>query len=524
MAGYIMNKEQLRELISVSPRGYSRTLVAKHGHMLSMLKDRYGDLNIGQLCFNWINDLNDSPKCTCGVELKFKNVNIGYAKICRQCYFYDLKVNSSKHKERLKGASTCNYEGCEALVSFDEIHGTWNKFCSYSCSGKHNSLTTRDKAKATLKKNYGVEHAMQCNVIVERSRATSLERFGNQNHTYMVNGISEATVAVLSDVEYMAQKYAEEGTKGISEALGVSISCAERRLRKLDINLMGGKSLFEKEVAAYIKSIYAGQVIVNTRKIINGKELDIYLPDLKFAIECDGAYWHGELQGKDKNYHLDKTEACDALGIRLIHIWDFEWNKERDKYKLLLSRAMGNVTNKIHARKCTITTPSTEDSEKFFIDNFAHSWRTPAFSYGLEYEGELIQVISFINSELPNNYELVSMCTNKDVVVVGGVRMLFDMFVLENSPTTVVSYSDRSVSAGEIYAKIGFEFVHHSKPNYRYTKNYTTVENSSEYQKDTLSEKLEIFEPSMSEWENMKMNGYDRLWDCGNSLWAWHNK
>jgi hypothetical protein len=28
---------------------------------------------------------------------------------------------------------------------------------------------------------------------------------------------------------------------------------------------------------------------------------------------------------------------------------------------------------------------------------------------------------------------------------------------------------------------------------------------------------LKVYDPNLSEWENMKNNGYDRIWDCGNS-------
>ena len=31
-----------------------------------------------------------------------------------------------------------------------------------------------------------------------------------------------------------------------------------------------------------------------------------------------------------------------------------------------------------------------------------------------------------------------------------------------------------------------------------------------------LKNKLESFNSELSEWENMKNNGYDRIWDCGN--------
>ena len=35
-----------------------------------------------------------------------------------------------------------------------------------------------------------------------------------------------------------------------------------------------------------------------------------------------------------------------------------------------------------------------------------------------------------------------------------------------------------------------------------------------------ILEKL-AFDPELTEWENMKINGYDRIWDCGTDVWAW---
>jgi hypothetical protein len=35
------------------------------------------------------------------------------------------------------------------------------------------------------------------------------------------------------------------------------------------------------------------------------------------------------------------------------------------------------------------------------------------------------------------------------------------------------------------------------------------------FQKHKLEKLLKIYNPSLSEWENMKNNGYDRIWDCG---------
>ena len=90
----------------------------------------------------------------------------------------------------------------------------------------------------------------------------------------------------------------------------------------------------EKELLSYIKNIYKGKVIENDRKALYPQELDIYLPELKLAIEYDGLYWHSQ---KDKWYHLDKTLNCEKLGISLVHVNSEDWNKRKDFIKGLIS-------------------------------------------------------------------------------------------------------------------------------------------------------------------------------------------
>ena len=38
-------------------------------------------------------------------------------------------------------------------------------------------------------------------------------------------------------------------------------------------------------------------------------ELDVYIPSKHIAIEYNGIYWHSELNGKNKNYHLTMDSA-----------------------------------------------------------------------------------------------------------------------------------------------------------------------------------------------------------------------
>lgn len=96
------------------------------------------------------------------------------------------------------------------------------------------------------------------------------------------------------------------------------------------------RSNFEDEILNYIQSIYTGNVITNSRSILgNGKEIDIYIPEIKIAIECNGTYYHSD-KYKNENYHIDKTNVAKENSIDLIHIWEHDWNFNKQFYKNLI--------------------------------------------------------------------------------------------------------------------------------------------------------------------------------------------
>lgn len=98
------------------------------------------------------------------------------------------------------------------------------------------------------------------------------------------------------------------------------------------------KSKGEKELCDFIKSIYPGEILENTRKFIGGKELDIYLPELKLAFEYNGEYWHQFHEEKEPGYHKNKRKACKENGIKLIEVWENDWKKNNQQIKDLISK------------------------------------------------------------------------------------------------------------------------------------------------------------------------------------------
>lgn len=88
-------------------------------------------------------------------------------------------------------------------------------------------------------------------------------------------------------------------------------------------------SRYEQEIANIISTFYNGECIRNNRTILTGKELDLYYPEKKIAIEFNGDYWHSD-EFKDSNYHYNKYKQCKDLGITLVSIFEYDWNSRKE--------------------------------------------------------------------------------------------------------------------------------------------------------------------------------------------------
>lgn len=96
---------------------------------------------------------------------------------------------------------------------------------------------------------------------------------------------------------------------------------------KRNLTLVKRSELFtsaqEQEIRQFI--LDNGLECKKNRSILNGKELDIFIPSKNLAIEFNGNKFHTEwFGGKTRQYHLQKTKMCNEKGIRLIHIFEDE--------------------------------------------------------------------------------------------------------------------------------------------------------------------------------------------------------
>lgn len=85
----------------------------------------------------------------------------------------------------------------------------------------------------------------------------------------------------------------------------------------------------------------------------------------------------------------------------------------------------------------------------------------------------------------------------------------------------MVSYANKRFSDGKIYEILGFKKHHETAPNYFYA-NCEIVLSRYQCQKRFLSKILEEYHPELSEVENMELNGFFRIFDCGNYVFEYN--
>ena len=113
----------------------------------------------------------------------------------------------------------------------------------------------------------------------------------------------------------------------------------------------------EEEIYQYLKEIVPNEEIRRRdKKILNGMELDIYIPSKNVAIEYDGIRWHSEEFGKERNYHLNKTDLCLEKGIYLIHVFEDEWLNDSDGIKRLFKEKLYPKEGKIEIKERVVRT------------------------------------------------------------------------------------------------------------------------------------------------------------------------
>jgi len=389
----------------------------------------------------------------------------------------------------------------------------------YGVANPYQNPEIREKSKRTLLEKWGVDHPRKSDEINNKIKMKTID-----NHNSFFE-LSDSPVRVI-DITDMFILSCQNCSQTFS--IYKSTFSARKRFDEVICTICNppspNKSLAENYLFDFISNLYSGEIIQN--KKIDGKEIDIYLPDLNLGIEFNGVYWHSS-KFRDKNYHQKKRKHFENLGINLIQIWEDDWNFKKEIVKSMIRHRLGLSDNKIMARKCQIR--KIEDNtivRNFLEENHIQGFVGSKFKVGLFYGEELVSLMTFgeLRKSLgqkakSGHWELLRFCNKIGYNVVGAASRLFKNFIESESPEEIISYSKNDYSTGNIYKILNFEYGGETVQNYYYVISGKRI-NRFNFRKDKLIR--EGYDANLTEEKIMESRGFFKIWDTGNKKWIWN--
>lgn len=305
---------------------------------------------------------------------------------------YGVPPNNCKCRECKFKETVIKRYGSTSVLRDNLYEGMMKKYGSTSTAqfidySKTDYAARTEKSRKTCIAKYGVDNPAKAQVVKDKMVKTNIERYGEvhacklpemrKKLSEIAKARPEFKSAAISHERHLANRLAEVEEKQLewldsnkfrgkfdkkaNKAIKYTFKCKKCNFvfqdefcidqygnsypicpvcsPKSAVN--GGRSKQEAELFYYIKDFYSGPVLENNRKVLaKNRELDIYLPELKLAIEFNGTFWHGYTKynyedGVDleefKADFLSKKDECENLGIRLVTIPESLYNEKRDQ-------------------------------------------------------------------------------------------------------------------------------------------------------------------------------------------------
>lgn len=475
-----------------------------HEKNLINLKDRrFGEWEV----LEYAGNMRWKCRCSCGTirNILGKDLRNGISTNC----------GCKRNNHIIKDDLTDKEFGYLKVLGYTGKNQIWRCLCK-ACNTETDVF--RDSLVSGKTKSCGcMKEELRKNTLFEKYGDTNTTRINNPREQWQIEAIESKEKFEEFLKEYQDIKTATE----LAEVLNITPAYMAQVINKLGfediIKHNSGVSDIEIQIRNFIET-FGYNIIYNDRKILNGRELDIYIPEKRLAIEFNGSYWHSELY-KNELYHQKKTLQCSEKGIHLIHIFEYEWNNEdtQNKIKKYITGLLGN-SSIIYAKNTTIKVINNVALEKEFLNNNHLQGYIPSqTALGCYYNDELIGIMSFGKPRFSSeDIELLRLCWDSSYSVVGGSEKLFRYYISNYKPKSIVSYCDLTKFSGHVYNRLGFKENNITKPNYVWVNTKTNfVVSRYQSQKQKLIDKgLGVY--GNTENEIMYNIGYIKIYNSGN--------
>jgi hypothetical protein len=277
------------------------------------------------------------------------------------------------------------------------------------------------------------------------------------------------------------------------------------------------ESLGQLEIFEFVKSL-CSDAVISDRNVISPKELDIWVPSQRFAIEYNGLYWHSSHRQIDPLYHVKKLDSCAKSEIRLLSIYEDEWKDRGEIVRSMIRHRLGVSQRVFNARNLTIVDVLPGDAKIFFENNHLEGHVVGVKYLGLRnIDGELLACVSLrrpFHLKYAGNLELGRCATSLNTHVRGWLGKLSKAaikYCKESGHSSMMTYVDQRVGDGSGYASAGWKLVNSGgRPRFWWTDSRARY-NRFLYKADSSR--------GLSQDEVAEEAGMKQIYGCRNSLY-----
>lgn len=438
-----------------------------------------------------------------------------------------LYLNEYKLEKYYPGNFKVSFK-CKSCNS--EVSGNWKNH-------KNNKelLCSKCRLKSNLNEKYGVDNVFQLEEIKNKIKKVNIEKYGcecylqtkeardkrrNFSVENLKNKVHKKLDSYCNNIEFESDSNIRlKNDDGSLYYQKLKCTCKCGHIYETNVRIqqrcpkcfkqdwMNGTSLLENEIYEYCVSIYDGDIIRNDRKILEGKELDLYFPELSLAVEIDGDFWHGfhsldmSLFNVMKNSADEKKVKCQDKGIRLITIKECDYRDRPDVFKRFLKN---NILpkEKIFARKCEFRTIENNEYKSFLEKYHVNGYRPAKEKYGLFYNNELVCVAGF-SKHVKYDYECIRLAFKTGIQIVGGWNK-----IIKNFGRRFLHYVNLQYFPGENKTGVG----------YRFSKNGIILSRNTMQKNTRLLKYCENYNKDLNDIQNAVENGFNVIFDNGNDI------
>lgn len=400
----------------------------------------------------------------------------------------------------------------------------------------------RDKAKETCLEKYGVDNCSKIKGAMEKAKNTKKSIYGNCNNFLK---IKETRIKNFGSFENSYRQGVETSVKTCLAKYGVTspmkLNCikekAQENFHKSFKNKYGVSNYWELEDAKrsngsknssfnikFAMLLKENSLEYTQEFNLKGKWFDFKLDNILIEINPSPTHnisWSPYKNPLDKEYHANKTKLARDNGYRCLNIWDWD-----DQNKIIESL---KPKQPIQARKCIIKEISNKEAFQFEdLYHFQGKCYNQNIRLGLFYKDELVQIMTFGKPRYNKNYEyeLLRLCTRFNYYIIGGSEKLFNYFLSNYKPTSIISYCDYSKFNGDVYLRLGMSLKAASPSVHWFNLNTQEHILDSLLRKQgfdrLLGSKYGYYGKGTSNEELMLKHGFVQIYDSGQASYFWH--